>query len=55
MYRGFCDLGYSCDETIEETSAIVYTIGIAIARFESGANVFVAQVTASVEIGKSPR
>lgn len=44
-------LGYSCDDTIEEISAMVYTIGMAIARLESGANVLVAQVTASVEIG----
>lgn len=50
-YRGACVLGYSCDDTMEEISAIVYTKGMAIARFESGMNVLVAQVTARVEMG----
>lgn len=44
-------LGYSCDDTIEEISAMVNTIGMAIARLLSGAKVLVAQVTARVDIG----
>jgi hypothetical protein len=44
-------LGYSCDDTMEDISAIVKTVGIAIARLESGEKVLVAQVIASVEIG----
>lgn len=51
IYRGFCVLGYSCDDTMEDISAIVKTVGIAIARLESGEKVLVAQVIASVEIG----